>query len=407
MVELAVPTIIVNLGLFMPPAVVASFVGRTLGTVAMDGFSLGNLVVNLFAISILWGVFTANDTLSPQAFGTKNYREVGMLAIRGFVVGILAVLPPSAVLFFSTERMLLALGQPPAPSALAAEYYRVYLLGLPFFVLYAMIWKFLTAQEITKPLVVVFVINCGIVLPLSLIYFVEWFGFIGSAMALNVFMMSQSTMLLVYLAVLRPHHPGTWVGLTKSWRDALAWGPVMAYVQLGLGGILAFFEWWFWEVLTLVIGTLGVVPLSVQTIAVQVFMVIWMVPLGLAISASVRIGVTISQSVKRAKQVALWTFLATLALQCVLIVFLYIFRKVIFALFTTDPAVLKVRKNERTNEQRGGSETDGRCCCSITGDAQWCSTPWCHASITFSSLPHTHSHTPPSFLPIFSTTLGH
>ena len=386
MVELAVPTIIVNLGLFMPPAVVASFVGRTLGTVAMDGFSLGSFIANQSAVAILWGIFTANDTLSPQAFGAKNYREVGLLAIRGFVVGIVAILPPGVVLFFSTERMLLALGQPAAPSALAAEYYRVYLLGLPFFVLYAMIWKFLAAQEITKPLVVVFVINCGIVLPLSLIYFLGWFGFIGSAMALNVFTMSQSIMLLIYLAVLRPHHPGTWVGLTKSWRDALAWGPVMAYVRLGLGGVLGIFEWWFWGTLTLVVGTFGVVSLSVQTIAGQVFMIIWMIPMGLAISTSVRIGVTISQSAKRAKQVALWTLLGTLALQCVLVVFLYIFRKAIFALFTTDPAVLKVR----TDEQRGGSETERRCCCCNTGDAQWRTTSWCHAGIIIASLPHTH-----------------
>ena len=341
MVELSVPTIIINLGFFMPQAITASFVGRYIGTIALDGFTLGNLIANLFTLSILWGLSFANDTLSPQAFGANNYREVGQLAVRGFVCGTVAIVPANIILFFFLEHILLFTGQPAGPSAMAAQFYRVYMVGLPFLVLYVMVWKFLAAQEITKPLVLVFVFNCAVVLPLSLWFFVDWLGLIGAAVALALFMLSESVLLIAYLVVFRPHHPETWGGLSQ-WREALAWGPVKAYLLLGLGGILASSEWWFWEVLVLIVGTFGVVPLSVETIAVQVISVLAMIPLGVAIAMSVRIGNTITRSAQYAKKIAFWTYVVSLLLYLLLAVVLYIFRWNVILLFTVDPVVLQV-----------------------------------------------------------------
>ena len=80
--------------------------------------------------------------------------------------------------------------------------------------------------------------TCGIVLPIALTVLVRYMGFPGSAIAMVVYQASQASLLILYLVYKRPHHPMTWPGL-HLWREALAYRPVMAYMRLGAGGVLA------------------------------------------------------------------------------------------------------------------------------------------------------------------------
>ena len=344
MCDLAVPTIIVFLGLFTPQALTAAFIGRKLGVQYLDGFSLANLMSNLLAFSVLKGLFLANDTLMPQAFGAGNYKEVGLLAIRGYIVGLLFMMPIFVVLFLYMHPILLFLGQSPLPASLAAQFFRVYVLVFPFNILYVMMWKFLTAQEIMRPLMVVQLIACGMILPLTLTCFVEWYGYIGGAWALVVYNVAQAVLLLGYILVFRPHHPRTWIGLSSSWRSALSWEGVRAYLDLGVGGILSSAEWWFWEALILVVGTFGPIALSVHTIAAQVIMVVEMVTWGIANALVVRMGATMPHSASRAKQLMIWTYLGHWILMLTLISLMWVFRFDIFSWFTRDPQVFEVRQ---------------------------------------------------------------
>lgn len=104
--------------------------------------------------------------------------------------------------------------------------------------------------------------------------------------------------------------------------------------------MLASSEWIYWETLALVIGTFGVVPLSVHTVPTQVIMVTFMLPLGLGIALSIRLGATLPVSVPRAKQTVLdCLFLGTIVFGAVSIL-MYTERATIFRWFTTSQAVL-------------------------------------------------------------------
>ena len=83
----------------------------------------------------------------------------------------------------------------------------------------------------------------------------------------------------------KPHHPDSWQGLSTVWQEALAWDKVTPYLKVGTSGILSVSEWWFWDVLVLVliVGTFGVVPLNVLTIAIQTVLVIDMSPHGVGL----------------------------------------------------------------------------------------------------------------------------
>jgi Na+-driven multidrug efflux pump len=155
--------------------------------------------------------------------------------------------------------------------------------------------KFLSAQNIMKPLVVVFVVSTAVVLPLCLQYLTAWFGFLGSAMAVVAFQGSQALLLLLYLWVFHLHKPTTWPSqfVYRHWKDALQWKAFCRYMKLGVGGMLMSCEWIYWETLSLMIGALGVVPLSIHTIPTQVTTVSFVVPIGCGIALAIRLGHTL------------------------------------------------------------------------------------------------------------------
>lgn len=250
LLELAVPTIWIQLGFTIPPFLTASYVGRTFGAIALDGFQLANLICNLFTLSLLSGLYSASDTLSPQAYGAGNYREVGLVAIRGFLSSLLVVVPACLLILLTMERGLIWFGEDVQASYYAYHWYRIYALSLPFYVLYMVTWKFLSAQGVMGPLLIASTVSCFGVLPLALQFLTRWLGFPGSAAALLLFQMSQTSIAMGLVLWQRPYRPETWPGLHADvWREVLHWKAFKYFFYLGMGGMMASSEWIYWETL--------------------------------------------------------------------------------------------------------------------------------------------------------------
>lgn len=346
LLNLTVPTILVQLNATIPPAVTASHVGRDLDKSAsyLDGYSLANIVFNLLSLSLLQGVLTASDTLSPRAFGMGNYSEVGRIAIRAYLTSLVIVLPINIVIFFRIQSILEWLHEDAASSHLATRWYQIYcLISLPFYIFYGVVWKFLSAQEIVMPLVYVSLLGWVLVLPISLRVLMPIMGFVGSAWAMLIYQVAQSILLVAYLSWKRPHTWGTWVGLfhREVWREVLRIGPMLSFVKLALGGVLATSEWWFWEVICTMVGTFGVIPLSVHTVPTQVLQVAFMIPLGIGIALSVRVGATLPLNVRRAKLIVAGCYVVGGSLMVVMSLLLYIHRLRMFHMFTNDEEVIE------------------------------------------------------------------
>ena len=180
-VQLAIPTAIIQLGGTIPGFFTASYIGRHLGVIALDGFTLAMLTGNLFTLSLMYGLFTASDTLSPQAYGAGNKSEVGLLAIRGYCGSLLVTVPMAALLAVRMEHGLLWVGMDPDVAHAAWRWYQIYVLALPFYALYNVTWKFLSAQNVMTPLTVCVLVSCGIVLPLALSTLGALWGYWGTA----------------------------------------------------------------------------------------------------------------------------------------------------------------------------------------------------------------------------------
>ena len=89
LIEIAIPTIIIQIGTFLVFTMTASIVGKLLGSESLASLSLANTSSNLIIISPIIGTLSASETLQPQAYGMGHYREVGLLLVRGLVVCVL------------------------------------------------------------------------------------------------------------------------------------------------------------------------------------------------------------------------------------------------------------------------------------------------------------------------------
>ena len=341
LLNLAIPASIIKMGNQVPQMIAIAVVGKRFGPEYLGACGFTKMVGMIFIVAFLQGLLTATDTLAPQAYGANNKRQVGILAIRGAVVCFVCIVPINTVLCMYLEEILLWMGQPPLASKYAEEYCRAYLWGIPFTIVYFVGWKFLAAQGNMRPLMYVTIISMLVTLPLSLQFFVNKYGFVGAALALDCFQVSQAILLLGYLVWFQPHDKHTWEGLSV-WREALDWKEVKVYLSLGFGGVLSLNEWLFWEGLALVAGRLGALPLTISTIALQVPIGLFMVPIGLAYALSIRIGTVISRDYRYAQRLMLICSTIFVVVDGLLCFALYWWHLEIIGLFTSDPAVVEV-----------------------------------------------------------------
>ena len=230
--QLTLPTFIVQLGSIIPGFVIASYIGRTysIDIIYLDGYTLASLTANLFTLSLLQGLYTASDTLSPQAYGAGNLKEVGYLAVRGFIASMIVVLPITILLIFYMEPLLLWIGEDRDSVIHACAWFQIYACAIPFYALYQVTTKFLSAQNQMQPPVICCLLSTGIVLPIALYTFGSIYGYLGTAMAMVIYQIFQSISLILYIWIIQPHDPSTWSGWYDGIQNAIVWKPFVSYM---------------------------------------------------------------------------------------------------------------------------------------------------------------------------------
>jgi len=297
-----------------------------MGTEYLAGFSLGNLSGNVTGYAIIIGILSATDTLAPRAVGANRFAEVGYLATRGSVMCILFLFPMVFV-WWNMEGTLVALGQVPATAKLAAEWLRVYMLSLPPLILFNVIQRVLNCQEIVLPLVGIAAFLAVFIHPLLLYFLVHSHGLVGSAIAFCITNVAQVSLAFLYMIKFKPHHPDTFRAETHlswltrankvSFEATFNVNAMKEFLKLGAGGILTMSEWVFWEVVCFTAGRFGVIQLATHTVAYNLVPLCYMIPLGISIGVSVRIGHLLAEgNVARAKRMVYGTLVVSERSDC-------------------------------------------------------------------------------------------
>ena len=117
---------------------------------------------------------------------------------------------------------------------------------------------------------------------------------------------------------------------------------VGAFLKLGIPGIfMNCAEWWGFEITIFVSGLFGAHALAAMTLMMNVLSVIYMIPLGISVAATARVGNAVgSGNIKLAKRNYYVTLIMAVTFQFNIIFILYFTRNYWPLIFTTDELVL-------------------------------------------------------------------
>jgi len=337
--RLALPTAAVQFCTFFIFPMTASAIGRNLGPEYLAGFSLASLSGNITCISIIIGSLSACETLQPRAFSLKQYEEVGLISVRALVFCVMVLTPPILMLYTDLYSILTFLGQDTIAAELASNWVRIYICGVPSVLLFRVIQRFLACQNIVVPCA--YAAALGLILqPLLLRWFMRRFSYIGSALALVCTQWLQLFFSVLIINFTKSFTKETWPELNLNYfEQAVSWKGMYSYGKLGMGGVLSLSEWWFWEIICFISGKFGIIPLCAHSIAYQFVSLSFMLPLGISMGLSVRLGSILTYDVSKAKMLSAYTMGLTILIALLVCTGIYHYQTWIIQLFTNDEDV--------------------------------------------------------------------
>jgi MATE family multidrug resistance protein len=286
-IRLAVPVVLVQVGFTTMGLVDTLMVGRLSASV-LAAVALGNLY--FFNVSIFGvGTLMALDPLVSQAIGAGDGSAVSRAMQRGLVIAAL-ISVVTALCLAPAASVLRTLHQPPAIVPDAAGYVWISIAGVIPYFSFVVLRQSLQAMHRVAPVVWTMIAanlaNAGL-------NWVFVYGHLGSpamgvagsavATAISRWMM---TLLLLALAwkELKPN-------LLPLRDDILQWAPIWRMLKLGLPiGAQQGLEVSAFGATGLLMGLLGTVPMAAHQIAITLASFTFMVPVGVATAAAVRVG---------------------------------------------------------------------------------------------------------------------
>ncbi len=306
---LATPVALTQLSTMLLWTIDLMMVGR-IDVLSLNAVSLGRIWVmgtTICAMGLIFGL----DAIASQAHGARDRERLGEVLLHAGALA-LAVSLPLGALWLGAERILLALGQDPASSALAGRFVIVQIPGLPFFLLFVALKQYLQARGIVRPAMWVSFAACGLNAFLNwLLIFGHWglprMGAVGAGLATAITEVMMLAALLVVIRKFRLQRGATTVlDLTRLRVKGLS-----EILRLGIPvAVMLALEYWAFAISTLWAGRLGPIELAAHSIALNLASITYMVPLGIGLGAVTRVGNLIGAGEPRAAQRSAWVAFA-------------------------------------------------------------------------------------------------
>jgi MATE family multidrug resistance protein len=294
-IRLSLPIALTQLGQIAMMTTDLALVGR-LGDKAVAASALAQIV--LFVGFVLgMGLVSAVAPLAAQAFGAREPRMVRRALRVGLWASLILGVPLTAVCL-QGEPLLLALGQEPEAAALAHDY----LLGLCWCLVPG--WWFIALRSfmgaVNRPEPALWITLVAVPANAALAY-VLIFGAFG-APRLEIFGAGVATT-IVNLGMCAA---GFWVCYTQRpfrkyqvlgrfWR--FDWPLLRRLIVVGAPIAGAFLiEYGLFAGAALMVGWIGTVELAAHQMALQIAAIVFMVPFGISMAATVRVGHAVGRS---------------------------------------------------------------------------------------------------------------
>lgn len=295
-IRLAIPLVLAELGWMSMSIVDTMMVGRLPNSAtAMGAVSLGS---NIFIVLALFGggLLLGLDTLVSQAFGEGKREDCHRSLVNSIYLSI-ALTPFLAAPVWLLPSLLAGMHVDPGVLALAIPYTKALAVGLFPLLLYFAVRRCLQAMNMVKP-VAFALISANIVNALGNLIFVYGklgmpaLGAVGSGWSTAIARLYMAAVLVGYLLWYDRRHR---TELLKTPVD-IDLPRIRRLITLGLPAAMQFtLESGVFALVTALIARLGAVPLASHQIALNTVAFTYMVPLGIASAAAVRVGQAIGR----------------------------------------------------------------------------------------------------------------
>ena len=339
--RLALPAIATQVGSMAMGVVDTIMVGHY-GVEALAGVALGNSIVSvsfLFGLGVVLGM----DPIVSQAHGAGDGEKCGRALQWGALAGIM-ISVPMALVWASTGTLLGLFGQDLALAEIAQDYVLIQIPSLPFFYAFAAQRSFLQGRGIVRP--AMWVMLAANLVNAAVNWLFIWgnlgmpeLGSTGAGLAscaVRIFLVLGLTAWILAGKL----HAGAWVPwdrISFQWRAGISrifyFGlPIAIQMVLEVGAFAGS---------TLLAGRFGATAVNAHSIALNLASFSFMMPLGISIAATTRVGNLIGAGDRLGAQRSAWVTLAcgagVMALSATAFILL---RHLLPAVYSTDPAVI-------------------------------------------------------------------
>jgi len=280
-----------------------------LGRLSSTALASSTLGVTMFFFVWLFG-FGPASAVSPMIAhvigATPNARARVRHIARMGLWSVILMAPPLMGLMLFSRPILIALHQKPELAANAGIFTAALCLGVPASLGFQVLRNFATALDRpTVPLIVMLsAIGFNAVGDYALIFGhfgIPRLGILGSGISSALSYTFTFLAMLVVIRLTPTLH--RYRILRRFWRPV--WSELREVFTLGMPiGLTTIFEAMFFNSATLVMGTFGTASLAAHQISINVPSITFMVPLGIAMAATVRVGIAAGRgdgdSVRRA-----------------------------------------------------------------------------------------------------------
>ena len=337
-VRLALPVIVVQVGLMLMGVVDTIMVGRV-SAAALAAVAVGNLyffVVTIFGM----GVLLALDPIVSQAVGAGDAGAVRRAVQRGLVLS--AVMSVVVSLGLLGAGPVLRLARQPAeilPDATA--YALVSIPGTLPFLAFVVFRQTLQALRRMRPIVVTIVVANLVNVALN---WVLIFGHLGAPPlgAVGSGWASSAARWVATTVLVAAAWPTLGPLLRPFDRDALARGPLVRMLRLGLPvGFQQQLEAAAFGVIGLLMGSFGTVQVAAHQVAINLASLTFMVPLAVGAAAAVTVGHAVGAGdMPAARRAAAAALLCGAGIMCVSAATFLLAPALLARAYTTDAAVI-------------------------------------------------------------------
>jgi multidrug resistance protein, MATE family len=287
MAAIATPVVVVQVGLMLMGVVDTLMVGRVDAN-ALAAVALGNLYF-FNAIVIPMGALMVLDPLVSQAVGANDEIAITRAVQRGLLLALVFGIV-ATVMMLPVAPLLRLFRQPTEVIPEARTYVHIGAWSMIPFLAFVVLRQSLQALHRLAPIVITIVVANLLNAALNYVLIFGYVGFprlevAGAAIATVI----GRWFMFIALAVigwraLRPH-------LAVLDRQTLSWPPLQRMLALGLPiGFQQFLEYSAFAAVGLMMGTFGAVQVASHQIALNLAALTFMVPLGVASAAAVRVG---------------------------------------------------------------------------------------------------------------------